>query len=131
MVIGTLLLGGAMLLVFYGPTSGLIQNLLPSRMRATGIALYTLLFTLIGSGLGPVFVGALSDHFAAAAYAGQVAVDCPKGLPVEGASAQVVEACRSASAGGLQVALAAAVTMLFVSAACFLMAARGLKPKAA
>lgn len=128
-VVGTLLLGGAMLLVFYGPTSGLIQNLLPSRMRATGIALYTLLFTLIGSGLGPVFVGALSDHFAAAAYAGQFAVDCPKGLPVVGASAQVVEACRSASAGGLQVALAAAVTMLFVSAACFLMAARGLKPK--
>lgn len=128
-VIPVLLVGGAMLLVFYGPTSGMIQNLLPSRMRATGIALYTLLFTLIGSGLGPVFVGALSDHFAAAAYAGQFAIDCPKGLAIDGATAGIVADCALASAKGLQVALAAAVTMLFVSAACFLMASRGLKPK--
>jgi predicted MFS family arabinose efflux permease len=130
LVIPVLLVGGAMLLVFYGPTSGMIQNLLPARMRATGIALYTLLFTLIGSGLGPVFVGGLSDLFAARSYAGEFAVDCPKGLPAEGASELVAQACRAASAEGLQVALATAVSMLFVSAACFGMASRGLKPKA-
>lgn len=129
-VIPVLLVGGAMLLVFYGPTSGMIQNLLPSRMRATGIALYTLLFTLIGSGLGPVFVGALSDAMASRAYAGAFHADCPKGLAAEGAAPDVVAACAAASAQGLQVALAVAVSLLFVSAACFLMAARGLKPQA-
>ena len=122
-----LLVAGAMLLVFYGPTSGLIQNLLPTRMRATGIALYTLLYTLIGSGLGPVFVGGMSDLFAARAYSGNFQVDCPKGLPLPGAGASAVEACRAASAGGLQVAMSAALAVLFVAAICFMRAARGLK----
>lgn len=127
---GVLLAAGAMLLVFYGPTSGLIQNLLPTRMRATGIALFTLLYTLIGSGLGPVFVGGLSDHFAARAYAGNFHLDCPKGLPAPGAGAGVAEACRHASAGGLQVAMSAAIAVLFLAALCFLQASRGLKARA-
>lgn len=125
-----LLLAGSLLLVFYGPTSGMIQNLLSARMRATGIALYTLLYTLLGSGLGPVLVGAISDRMAARSYAGAFHVDCPKGLPLPGAPAEIVEACRAASALGLQLALCVAVSLLFVSALCFLRAARGLKPAA-
>lgn len=122
-----LLVAGAMLLVFYGPTAGMIQNLLPAQMRSSGVALYTLLYTLIGSGLGPVFVGGLSDHFASAAYAGNYLVDCPRGLPAPGAAAAMVEACHRASASGLQTALSLAVAVLFIAAACFLQAARGLK----
>ncbi|MFY8193747.1 MAG: MFS transporter [Novosphingobium sp.] len=122
-----LLVAGAMLLVFYGPTAGMIQNLLPAQMRSSGVALYTLLYTLIGSGLGPVFVGGLSDHFASAAYAGNYLVDCPRGLPAPGAAAAMVEACHRASASGLQTALSLAVAVLLIAAACFLQAARGLK----
>lgn len=125
--IGILLAAGAMLLVFYGPTSGLIQNLLPPRMRATGIALYALLYTLIGSGLGPVFVGAMSDRFASRAYAGEFRLDCPKGLPTPGAGPDTIQACQAASASGLQVAMSAAVAVLFIAAACFLRASRGLR----
>ncbi len=84
--IALLLLAGAMLLLYFGPTAGMIQNLLPSRMRASGAALYTLLYTLIGSGLGPVFVGGASDFFGARAYAGvgSYAVNCPNGLSDSG-----------------------------------------------
>lgn len=127
LAVAILLLAGALLLVFYGPTSGMIQNLLPARMRATGIALYALLYTLLGSGLGPVLVGAISDRMAARSYAGVFQNDCPKGLPLPGAGPEIVEACRAASALGLQLALCVAVSLLFLSALCFLRAARGLK----
>lgn len=127
LAVAMLLLAGAMLLVFYGPTAGMIQNLLPARMRATGIALYTLLYTLIGSGFGPVLVGAISDRMGARAYPGNYHVDCPKGLPAPGSAAEIVEACRAASAGGLQLAMSVAVGLLFLSALCFLRASRGLK----
>lgn len=127
LAIPLLLAAGAMLLVYYGPTTAMIQNLLPARMRASGVALYTLLFTLIGSGLGPVFVGAMSDHFAAQSYAGSYLADCPKGLPIAGASMALAEACRAASATGLQGALSLAVSVLFLAALCFLRAASGLR----
>lgn len=39
----------------------LLITLLDSRMRATGAALYLLIFNLIGQGVGPLAVGALND----------------------------------------------------------------------
>lgn len=122
-----LLVAGGFLLMFYGPTTGMIQNLLPTRMRASGVALYTLLYTLIGSGLGPVFVGFVSDRAARGFYAGQYALDCPAGMPAHGASAAIAAACRQASAQGLQSALSLAVLVFFVAAACFLAATPGLR----
>ncbi|MCW3848596.1 MFS transporter [Sphingomonas sp. LB-2] len=125
-----LLVAGSFLLMFFGPTAGMIQNLLPPRMRASGVALYTLLYTLIGSGLGPVFVGGMSDVFAAQAYPGNYLTDCPHGLAPGGALAERVAACAGASASGLQMALSLSVLSFFVAAGCFLLAATGLKHKA-
>lgn len=122
-----LLAAGAMMLVYYGPTTGLIQNLLPPRMRASGVALFTLLYTLIGSGLGPVFVGGMSDHFASAAYGPAFATDCPNGLPGIGAGQTLIDACRQASAQGLHDALTLAISVMFLAALCFWRAARGLR----
>jgi hypothetical protein len=113
--------------MFFGPTTGMIQNLLPARMRASGVALYTLLYTLIGAGLGPVFVGAMSDLSAGRVYAGTYAVDCPHGLAPLGATADRAAACAAASASGIQTALSLAVLSFFVAALCFLRAAPGLK----
>jgi hypothetical protein len=39
----------------------------------------------------------------------------------------MVEACHRASASGLKTALSLAVAVLFIAAACFLQAARGLR----
>ena len=44
-----------------GPVIATIQTLVPSRMRATSIAVVYLSSNLIGLGLGPLAVGALSD----------------------------------------------------------------------
>jgi len=46
-----------------GPMFSTIQTLIPSRMRATSIALMYLFANLIGLGLGPLATGALSDAF--------------------------------------------------------------------
>ena len=128
--IAVLVVAGAFLLMFFGPTSGMTQNLLPPRMRASGSALYTLCYTLIGSGLGPVFVGGASDFFGARAYAGNYTADCPNGLPPAGADAVLARACEAASANGLEMALSISVSVFFVSALCYLMATPGLLAKA-
>lgn len=122
-----LLAAGASLLFYFAPTSGMIQNLLPARMRASGSALYMLFYTLIGSGMGPVFVGAASDYFARHAYSGDYTAACPSGLPPEGADALRIAACEAASASGLSQALTLTVLTFLVAASCYLMAAPGLK----
>jgi len=45
----------------FGPTVATIQTLVPERMRATAFAILYLFVNLIGIGLGPLAVGALSD----------------------------------------------------------------------
>ena len=46
---------------FAGPTLALIQTLVPARMRAVAASIVLSLVSLIGMGLGPLLVGALSD----------------------------------------------------------------------
>jgi hypothetical protein len=51
--------------VFQAPTLAMIQELAPAEVRATANAAFLLVANLIGLGLGPLVVGALSDLFAA------------------------------------------------------------------
>jgi hypothetical protein len=117
-----LVLAGSTLLLFFGPAGAMVQNLLQPRMRATGAALYMMLYTMIGSGLGPTFVGFLSDRFAARAFAGDYAAACPPG-----SQHVLAPACAAASSAGVQQALMAAVCVFFLSALMFLLAARTLR----
>lgn len=58
---GWLALSNAAAAATNGPTFGVLQTLVPARMRAMSIALVLLFINLVGSGLGPWAVGALSD----------------------------------------------------------------------
>lgn len=49
---------------YYGPTFAAVQLLASDQTRAMAVAIYLLIAGLIGLGLGPVFVGGLSDYFA-------------------------------------------------------------------
>lgn len=122
-----LILAGVMLMLFYGPTNGMIQNLLEPRMRATGIACFALFYTLVGSGLGPTFVGFVSDRFAAAAYPGDFFAACPGGIAPDGASAAAVQACQAASAAGVQQALLVSVSVFFLAGLFYWLAGRTLR----
>jgi predicted MFS family arabinose efflux permease len=117
----------AVLLLFYGPTLGMIQNLLEPKMRATGVALFSTLYTICG-GLGPFFVGFLSDRFAQATFgARQFTATCPGGAAPVGSSAELVATCAQASARGIQEALTVGVCVFFIAALMYVLAARTLR----
>jgi MFS family permease len=59
-----LFLGGAVSSFWIGPTYAAIQTLTPEHLRSQASALLLLLLNLIGMGLGPLVVGALSDALA-------------------------------------------------------------------
>jgi predicted MFS family arabinose efflux permease len=118
----------ASLLLFYGPTLGMLQNLLEPKMRATGVALFTTLYTAIGAGLGPTFVGFMSDHFTQAAFAvGNFKSLCPGGVAPAGSPDALMQACKSASALGVQNALTAAVCVFWLAAISYYLASRTLR----
>jgi hypothetical protein len=56
-----LVLPGGLLGFYLGPTFAMVQSLVDPAMRATAAALLLLVTNLVGLGLGPVGVGALSD----------------------------------------------------------------------
>jgi len=85
---------------YLGVTFGVFQNLLHSRMRATGTALLNGVYGLIGQGLGPLLVGYLSDRLAP----------------------------RYGSGDGLAYAMALAAAIYFWAAAHYLLAARHVGP---
>ena len=64
-----LMLPGGLLGFHLGPTFAMVQSLIEPAMRATAAAVLLLVSNLVGLGLGPVSVGALSDvltpHFGA------------------------------------------------------------------
>ena len=49
---------------YLGPAAGVFQNMMHPRMRASSTAITNLVYSLVGGGLGPVLVGALSDRLA-------------------------------------------------------------------
>lgn len=50
---------------YYGPNFAALQKLASDETRAMAVAIYLLIAGIIGLGIGPVFVGILSDMFAA------------------------------------------------------------------
>ncbi len=122
-----LIIGGTLMLFFMGPSSGMIQNLLEPRMRATGIACFTLCYTLVGSGLGPVFVGFISDTVAKGSFTGDFMATCPGGVAPSGSDAALVAACATASALGVKKALMSVLLVFFVSSSFYYLASRTLR----
>ncbi|MEQ8744886.1 MFS transporter [Parasphingorhabdus sp.] len=49
---------------YFGPSFAAVQALASDRTRAMAVAIYLMVAGLIGLGIGPVFVGGLSDYFA-------------------------------------------------------------------
>ncbi|WP_083197419.1 spinster family MFS transporter [Candidatus Viadribacter manganicus] len=62
--IGSLFLGAVIGTLWYGPVYATAQTIAKPHMRATASAILLFIINLIGLGLGPLFVGALSDMFA-------------------------------------------------------------------
>ncbi len=115
--------------LYLGPVFALAQNMVDARTRATATAVVNVVITLIGLGLGPMTIGALSDFFASRSYTGLMsfAVGCPGGVAPAGAEGFAATACRAASFSGLQQALIAAAAVYLWSGLHFILAAKHLK----
>lgn len=60
-----LLIPSILAYIWLGPVTTAIQHLVPAAERATASAFYLLINNMIGLGLGPWMIGALSDHLTA------------------------------------------------------------------
>ena len=63
LAIGLFIIPGALSSIYAGPTWSIIQELVPTHKRAIAASVYMMTFNLIGLGLGPLFVGMLSDLY--------------------------------------------------------------------
>lgn len=115
--------------LYLGPVFALAQNMVEARTRATATAIVNVVITLVGLGLGPMTIGALSDLFASRSYTGLMPFvqACPGGVAPAGAEGFAATACRAASYAGLQQALIAAAAVYVWAGLHFVLAARSLK----
>jgi MFS family permease len=111
--------------VYYTPTLGLAANMVGASMRGTAAWLASLVLGLVGVGLGPTFVGMLSDFFAQQAFGvGDFKTLCPVGQPIGPALAM---RCANASADGVKHAVMAITLLCLWGAVHFLLASRRLR----
>lgn len=116
-----------------GPMLGALHNSVAPRMRARATAMLLVVMSLFGLGLGPLFVGWLSDVAAHGLYAGAgtYASECPAGVPGHGAPPVAAAACTAASFAGLKLSLTLAVSLYTLSGILLWLANRSLRARAA
>jgi MFS family permease len=105
-----IVLAGTCLLLHYGPSLAIIQNLSTPRTRASTIAVYMLFVNLVAQGFGSPLIGGMSDFFAHRAAAG---LGCAPSGP-----------CAAAQALGLRDALTVSTVLYAWGAVHYLLAQR-------
>ena len=116
---------------YLGAQYNIGQGVVSNRSRATAIAVLLILVSLIGNGVGPYFVGFMSDLFMQQQL---LALDPSTWLSPEACKAADVarsdaeEAlCRVANSTGLKYSMAATASIFLIASACFIICARTLK----
>jgi hypothetical protein len=116
---------------YLGAQYNIGQGVVSNRSRATAIAVLLILVSLIGNGIGPYFVGFMSDLFMQQQL---VALDPSTWLSPEACKAadavrsDAEEAlCRTANSTGLKYSMAATASIFLIASVCFIMCARTLK----
>jgi MFS family permease len=96
----SLLLAGC----YYPVSATLLAQLTPQRLMGKVTSIYLLVFTLLGLGLGPTLVAAISDHWFAGPQAIGFALGAASGCLIVTALAMAVVLLRSSRRGRLAVA---------------------------
>ncbi|MCI4644271.1 MAG: MFS transporter [Hyphomonadaceae bacterium] len=114
---------------YLGAQYNIGQGVVSARSRATAIAILLIVVSIIGNGIGPQFVGIMSDVFSKGAVAnigveGLSLAACNAG---DGLTETAMAACSSAKSTGLKSAISVTTLWFIVAAACFLMSAKSLR----
>jgi len=97
-----MLVFGCMMYSWYGATFAVAYRLVGARMRAQVSALVLLVSTLIGQGLGPVFIGGASDALTRRAWGDDNHALICAAHALEQAGQATFRACTQASATGIR-----------------------------
>jgi MFS family permease len=116
------------LFVFFTPTLTIAQNMVDATMRASSAFTAAIVISLVGTGIGPILLGTISDLVARHSFTlGQFKSACPGGVALPGANSLVQHACAEASSRGISVAMAAITALLLLGSLHFLIAARTIR----
>ena len=97
-------------------------------MRASSAFTAAIVISLVGTGLGPILVGAISDLVARHTFTlGQFRSACPGGAALPAASSLIQHACTEASSRGISTAMASITALLLLGSLHFLIAARTIR----
>jgi predicted MFS family arabinose efflux permease len=113
-----------------GPNVAAAQNLAQPHMRATASAVLMVAVICLGSGVGPIVLGTISDHVAATSFPaalGAFTEMCVGGRAADGAAAELVTACARASAAGLRGGLMAPCATFILAGICFIQSGRAIR----
>jgi predicted MFS family arabinose efflux permease len=122
--------GGLFQYLSFGPTLGVIQNVVGPRQRATASALVYAMLNVVALGGGALFTGWLIDRFAAADFPRLSAVSptfaaaCPGGQPLEPG---LRLPCRATLAQASREGIVTTVLLYVWAALHYALAARGIK----
>ncbi len=116
---------------YLGAQYNIGQGVVSNRSRATAIAVLLISVSLVGNGLGPYFVGFMSDFFmqselASSGFGGQLTPANCMAKSSDLIAAQRAT-CDLANSTGLKYAMSLTVCFFILGAACFFMSARTLK----
>ena len=120
--ISCLFLGTMLIYGYIAPTFALVHTLCSARSRATAVAIFYLIINLVGMGLGPPLIGALSDKLTRHAFGSsteQFNTLC-RGSQSDG----LIQACLEAGAAGLTNALIIISTLLVWASVHFFLSGR-------
>ncbi len=112
---------------YLGPMYSIVGAVVGARSRATAIAILLFVVNLLGYGLGPLFVGLLSDIMAGMKLAGQegLSVAICKSDAVLSEAQEAV--CAAASADGIRLSITVTVMIFLLAALCYISAMRSYK----
>lgn len=111
---------------YLGAQYNIGQGVVSARSRATAIAILLIVVSIIGNGIGPQFVGIMSDIFTSGQLANTAGLDNALCSAGEGLSSEQAATCAKAKSTGLKMAISVTTLWFIAAAGCFLMSCRTL-----
>ncbi len=135
LAIGSVMLGALLHYSYLGAQYTVCQGIADARSRATAVAIMLFVINIIGYGLGPLFLGVLSDLFtasdiAASAHGTELTLQMCKGSAealIATLGQAKADACLAANASGLGLAMVVTSLIFLVGGALYLCASRTLQ----
>jgi len=115
---------------YLGAQYNIGQGVVTNRSRATAIAILLIVVSIVGNGVGPQFVGVVSDLFMNANLEAAGAPDLTQAMCTDRTAtltAAQEAICAKATSSGLKQSISVTVCWFVVAAGCFLMSTRTLK----